>query len=110
MNYIKSLSFILFVFLFSFNAFSQTEPEEEDDEISLETSTIDNQFEYVLRKSGNFKGTNGQPYEAVKLSMLLTLRAHTIDSLKTVRKDLEDTQAIVEAQVKEISDLKKYLK
>ena len=105
MNYIKSLSFILFIFLFSFNSFSQTGPEE-DDELSLETGTIDNQFEYILRKSGNFKGTNGQAYEAVKLSMFLTLRSHTIDSLKTVRKDLADTQAIVETQAKEISDLK----
>ena len=38
--------------------------------------------------------------------MLLTLRAHTIDSLKTIHKDLVETQAIVNSQAKEISSLK----
>ncbi|SFZ92208.1 hypothetical protein SAMN05428642_102590 [Flaviramulus basaltis] len=105
MNSIKSVIFILFICLFTTNTFSQITDTEED-VLSLNSGTIDNQFEYVLKKSGNFRGTNGQMYEAVKLNMLLTLRAHTIDSLKTVYKDLANTQAIVKTQKKEITDLK----
>ena len=96
------------LFLCGFNTLhAQTEPsDEEEDELSINNSTIDNQFEYVLRKSGNFKGTNGQMYEAVNKNMFLTLKAHTIDSLKTIRKDLSDTEAIVNTQAKEINELK----
>lgn len=104
MNPIKSAIFLIFTCLFTLHSFSQTN--NDDDILSLQNGTIDNQFEYVLKKSGNFRGTNGQMYEAVNLGMLLTLRAHTIDSLKTVHKDLADTQAVVKAQAKEIADLK----
>ena len=104
MNPIKALFFIVFTCLISFSSFSQKK--QDDDKLSLYKGTIDNQFEYILRKSGNFKGTNGQPYEAVKRSMFLALRAHTLDSLKTVHKNLAETQAVVKTQAKEISDLK----
>jgi hypothetical protein len=85
---------------------AQIETNEEEDELSLNNSTINNQFEYVLQKSGDFKGVNGQMYEAVKRNMLTTLQAHTNDTLKTIRKDLSDTQAIVTSQSQEINDLK----
>lgn len=104
MNSSKSLLFIVFTLLFTLTSFSQNTSEE--DILSLNSGTIDNQFEYILKKSGNFKGTNGQAYEAVKRSMFLTLRAHTMDSLKTVHKNLSETQAVVKTQAKEISDLK----
>ena len=105
MNSIKPLVFLLFFCLFTITSFSQANNNDEDP-LSLNSGTIDNQFEYLLRKSGNFRGTNGQMYEAVKLNMLLTLRAHTIDSLKTIHKNLADTKAIVNSQTKEINDLK----
>lgn len=104
MNSFKFL-IILSISIFCTTISAQTGNPEED-KLSLNSGTIDNQFEYILRKSGNFKGTNGQPYEAVKRSMFLTLRAHTIDSLKTIHKDLTETQAIVNSQAKEISTLK----
>ncbi len=103
MNPIKQVSLIAF-FLISTVCFSQTQPEE--DKLSLNSGTINNQFEYVLKKSGNFKGTNGQAYEAVKRSMFLTLRNHTIDSLKTLKTKLENSKNSVETQQKEINDLK----
>jgi len=94
------------VMLFSFNSLNAQTATAEDDGLSLDKSTIENQFEYVLKKSGNFKGTNGQRYEAVNRNMFLTLKAHTIDSLNTVHKSLADTEAIVTTQAKEINDLK----
>lgn len=105
MNTFKFLAIALFTVCSMQSIYAQTETEE-DDELSLDNSTINNQFEYVLKKSGNFKGVNGQKYEAVKRSMITTLQAHTNDTLRTIRKDLADTQAIVASQSKEINDLK----
>ena len=73
---------------------------------SLNEGSINDQFEFILRKSGNFKGTTGQQYEAVNRNMLLTLQAHTIDSLKTIQGTLDSTRNTVETQQKEINDLK----
>ncbi|GGG42720.1 tRNA (guanine-N1)-methyltransferase [Bizionia arctica] len=96
--------------LSSFNTLNaQTDTDEEEDKLSLNNSTINNQFEYVLQKSGDFRGTNGQMYEAVKRSMITTLQAHTNDSLKTIRENLADTKAIVINQATEITDLKSNL-
>lgn len=98
---------ITLILLCSFNTLqAQTKTSDEDDKLSLDNSTINNQFEYVLQKSGDFRGTNGSMYEAVKRSMLTTLQAHTNDTLKTLRKDLADTQAMVKTQANEISELK----
>jgi hypothetical protein len=98
---------ITLILLSSFNTLqAQTETTDEDDKLSLDNSTINNQFEYVLKKSGDFRGTNGSMYEAVKRSMLTTLQSHTNDSLNTIRKNLADTQLIVETQAKEITELK----
>ena len=107
MNLIKSLLLIVFTCFLSLNSFSQVK--QDDDQLSLYKGTIDSQFEYILKKSGNFKGTNGQAYEAVKRSMFLALRAHTLDSLKTVHKNLAATKAVVKTQAKEILDLKSNL-
>lgn len=106
MNSIKYLTALITIFLLSFSSFSQTTPKEEIETLSLNKGTISSQFEYIFKKSGNFKGTNGQAYEAVKQSWLYTLKAHTLDSLKTVHKNLNDTRAVVENQAKEITDLK----
>ena len=48
-------------------------------------------------------------YEAVKRNMFLTLKAHTIDSLKTIQEKLGSLNNTVEAQLKEIDGLKSSL-
>ena len=62
---------VLLIVTFSFqNIYSQTntaQPQEE--QLSLNSGSIDSQFEYIFKKSGNFKGVNGQKYEAVKYRM-----------------------------------------
>ena len=77
--------------------------------MSLNSGNIDSQFEYIFIKSGNFKGTNGQKYEAVKFSSLLTLKANVLDSLKTTYAKLDSSQKIVNNQAKEIDGLKTQL-
>lgn len=88
----------------------QTLTAQEDDNLSLNDGTIDNQFEYILKKSGNFRGTNGLMYEAVKRNDLLTLKSNTIDSLKTTYAKLNSSEKTVDSQRKEIEDLENELK
>lgn len=105
----KFLAKVTVVLIVTFNLqtlTAQTQQDDADDELSLDSGNIDSQFEYVFRKSGNFKGTNGQPYEAVKQAWLLKLKANVLDSLKTTYKDLADSEATVANQAKEIDDLK----
>jgi septal ring factor EnvC (AmiA/AmiB activator) len=99
MNSSKSLILLVFTLLFTFSSFSQNTLEEE--KLSLSSGSIDNQFEYVIRKSNKY-----QEYKVVKKTWLYTLKAHTLDSLKAVHKNLAETQAVVKNQAKEISDLK----
>jgi len=74
---------------------------DESDKLSLNSGTIDNQFEYVIRRSNSW-----QDYKTVKKTWLYALKAHTIDSLNAVHKELRDTQVVVTNQAKEIEDLK----
>jgi septal ring factor EnvC (AmiA/AmiB activator) len=76
---------------------------------SINEGSIDDQFEFLLKKSGNFKGTDGQSYEAVNRSMILALRAHTIDSINALEKQLQDAKAIVDQQSGQINDLESNL-
>jgi len=106
MNSIKHITLLTFIFSFSFSAVAQTKIEK--DKLSLNSSTIDNQFEYVIQKSYTYRG-NGKVYKNVERHLLYTLKAHTLDSLKAVHQNLSDTQAVVDTQAKEITDLKSNL-
>ena len=100
-------SILTFLIAFAFNTINAQAVQEQTQ--SINEGSINDQFEFVLRKSGNFKGTTGLAYEAVRRSMFLALQAHTIDSINTVQAKLDDTRNTVSAQQKEISDLKNNL-
>ncbi|WP_100615557.1 tRNA (guanine-N1)-methyltransferase [Confluentibacter citreus] len=102
MKCIKYLLVTAVLLTCSFTTFSQNETD--DDKLSLDEGSIDNQFEYVIRRSNNY-----QDFKVVKKDWLYKLKAHTIDSLKAVHKDLADTKILVDTQAKEISDLKSSL-
>ena len=106
MKFLAKVTVILIVTFNLQTLTTQTQQDDADEQYSLDSGNIDSQFEYVFRKSGNFKGTNGQPYEAVKQAWLLKLKANVLDSLKTTYKDLANSEATVANQVKEIDDLK----
>jgi len=108
MKFLTKISLIFLISLTFQNLTAQSQ-ENDEDQLSLNSGTIDSQFEYVFRKSGNFKGTNGQKYEAVKFSSLLTLKAHVLDSLKTTYTKLANSEKTVENQSKEIESLKTQL-
>ncbi|NNE31389.1 MAG: tRNA (guanine-N1)-methyltransferase [Winogradskyella sp.] len=108
MKFFTKISFILIATLCFQNLTAQSESQEEET-LSLNSGTIDSQFEYIFKKSGNFRGTNGQMYEAVKRNDLYTLKAHTIDSLKTIYAKLNSSEKTVEQQQQEIKALKTQL-
>jgi len=101
MKTLKFLAFTLIVVLSTNSIYAQTNETQ-----TINDGSINDQFEYILRKSGNFKGTNGQAYEAVSRRMFLALQAHTIDSLKTIQEKLDNTRSTVETQQTEINTLK----
>jgi septal ring factor EnvC (AmiA/AmiB activator) len=76
---------------------SETQNEEK---LSLNSGTIDNQFEYVIRRSNSY-----QDFKVVKKTWLYALKAHTMDSLKALRKDLANTQSVVDRQALNIETL-----
>ncbi len=73
----------------------------QEDKLSLNSGTIDNQFEFVIRRSNSW-----QDYKTVKKTWLYALKSHTLDSLKAVHKNLADTKTVVKTQADEISGLK----
>ena len=97
MNYNKLAILLLFLLSITLST-AQVQPEEK---LSLNKSTIDNQFEYVITKSNRY-----QEYKVVKTTWLYALKAHTLDSLKAVKKQLADTKLLVDNQDKEIQVLK----
>ncbi|WP_308992153.1 tRNA (guanine-N1)-methyltransferase [Mariniflexile litorale] len=103
MNYTKPLTFL--TLLFSLAIFSQTSGSE-DDKLSLNSGTIDNQFDYVITKSNGWRDERGQSYRVIKAHWLTDLKAHTLDSLQAIRKNLVATEITVKAQTQEIADLK----
>ena len=100
----KTLKFLALTFILVLSSNSIYAQDNETQ--SLNEGSINDQFEFILRKSGNFKGTNGQQYEAVSRSMFLTLQAHTIDSLKTLQSKLDTSNNTIQTQQKEINYLK----
>lgn len=106
MKFLAKVTVILIVTFNLQTITAQTQQDDTEEQYSLDSGDINSQFEYVFRKSGNFKGTNGQPYEAVKQAWLLKLKSNVLDSLKTTYKDLANSEATVANQVKEIDDLK----
>ncbi len=96
MNSFKTLILTLFCSAFFVVSFAQ-----DDDKLSLNDGTVDNQFEYVIQKSNSY-----QDFKVIKKTWMYALKAHTMDSLNAIRKDLADTQKIVDTQAQEISELK----
>ncbi|MGM5471011.1 tRNA (guanine-N1)-methyltransferase [Flavobacteriaceae bacterium LMO-SS05] len=100
MKAIKTVLFTLLTLLCLTTAYAQEEADS-DDKLSLTEGTIDNQFEYVIRRSNSY-----QEFKVVKKNWLYELKAHTIDSLNAVHKELANTQTTVKNQSNEIGQLK----
>jgi membrane protein insertase Oxa1/YidC/SpoIIIJ len=52
----------------------------------LESGTIENQFDYILKQSTKWK-----EFQLIRKTSLLKVKDHVLDSLKTIRKDIVST-------------------
>lgn len=93
----RLLFFILFI---NIVAFSQTDSKE----LSIDKSTIDDQFEYVLKKSSNY-----QEYKVVKKTLLYTLKSHVVDSLKKGKSELATYKDLLQKKEDDFIALQKKL-
>ena len=100
MKLVKIVFFTTLTVLLSNTIYAQNN-DDEDDKLSLTEGTIDNQFEYVIRRSNSY-----QEFKVIKKTWLYELKAHTIDTLNAVHKELTDTQVKVKTQSSEIDQLK----
>ncbi|MBT8272074.1 MAG: tRNA (guanine-N1)-methyltransferase, partial [Bacteroidia bacterium] len=73
-------------------------------ELSLNEGTIDNQFEFVIRRSNSW-----QDFKVIKKNWMYTLKAHTIDSLNALHEQLDSTRNVVSQQKSEIDELRNNL-
>jgi len=100
MKFLTKVSVILLV-TFSLQTTNAQTAKAAADKLSLNSGTIDNQFEFVIRRSNSW-----QDYKTVKKTWLYALKSHTMDSLKAIHKNLADTKTIVKTQANEITSLK----
>jgi len=105
MNFTKA-TLLFFLTVFSLQLQAQTNATNPDDKLSLNSGTIDSQFQYLTKKSNGWTDERGQRYEVVRVQWISKLKKNTLDSLKAVHKSLNDTKVIVGNQEQEISKLK----
>jgi len=99
----KNFTLLSFIFL-SLTVFSQqTQPKKTDDSL-LNNSNLDDQFNFVIKKSYRYKdGRN--IYKVVKKEWLLSLQRHTIDSMKLLQKKIHTSLSTINTQKENIKNL-----
>lgn len=80
--------FILTLFIVS-GSFAGLRAQDSTAQNSLNSGTIESQFDYIYRVSNNF-----QEYEVVKKSNLEKLKSNILDSLKSMRQEVAASKAI----------------
>ena len=84
-----------------FITFAQTETTEEG---SLDSGTIDSQFEYIYSVSNNF-----QEYKVVKRTNLDQLKSNILDSMRTMRTEVGDLKGLIVSEKDSIKNLNNIL-
>ncbi|MBV1888122.1 MAG: tRNA (guanine-N1)-methyltransferase [Urechidicola sp.] len=83
--------------LFCISTFAQ---EENEPKQTLDSGTIENQFDYLIKKSNRY-----QDYKVVKRAWLDRLKRAVDDSLNVVKKELSNTKIVLKEKEVEISTL-----
>ncbi len=78
--------------------------QEDQPEASLDDGTIESQFEFLYRKSGNYNA-EGRAYEVVRRIQLDKLRGNVLDSLSEFRSKVADLNATIARHEGTIEDL-----
>lgn len=78
--------------------------QEESQELSLDKGPITNQFEFIYKKSGNYR-SEGKKYEVVRVPSLNKLRQNVLDSLKVYAVKESELKATISGHETTITDL-----
>ncbi len=93
--------------LLTFNLqFGQKEAQQE--ELSLEKGTIRNQFEYIYKKSGNYR-SEGKRYEVVRVLSMDKLRQNVLDTINVANRKAAELKATIAGHESTIASLNKKL-
>ena len=98
------LSKILISFLPIFLLSITISAQETEKEGSLNSGTIESQFEYLYQKSGRY-----EDYRVIKISQLLKFRNNVYDTLKLDRQKYLDSQRLIANQKSNIDSLNQIL-
>jgi len=66
----------------------------------IDTGSVSNQFDYLIKKSYNYKD-----YKNVKTEWILKLKANVIDSISDSRKKVTAANSTIDSQIKSIDSL-----
>jgi septal ring factor EnvC (AmiA/AmiB activator) len=106
---IKGLGILtILLALFSFQ-FQYGQQEEEEDDLSLEGGTIESQFQYLYKNSGNYNA-DGRRYEVVRIINLDKLRDNVLDSINASNANRSQLKATISGHESTISSLNEQLK
>ena len=103
---ISRILFLLAVLLTASLGYSQESEEEET--LSLESGPISSQFDYVAKKSGNYRA-DGVRYEVVKEANLYKLRGNVLDSIAAFNKKTSELNSTISEHETTITSLNKKL-
>lgn len=76
--------------------------QENNDKLSLEKGTVENQFQFVIEKSSRY-----EDFKVVKEGWLYALKAHVLDSVKSLKRDLRQSNSTIVAKQSEVDSIKK---
>jgi len=94
MKFQKTLFILLFIFAIAVNA------QENEAEQTIDSGTIENQFDYLINKSNKY-----QEYKVVKREWLYRLKKAVNDSLNLVKKELNNTTITLKEKEAKITSL-----
>lgn len=106
MNFYRIL--LLLALLLASNVQFAQNAEDEEDKLSLDEGPISNQFDYIAKRSGNYRA-DGVRYEVVKESNLFKIRKNVLDSIAAMNKKTGELKATIAEHETTITSLNKKL-
>lgn len=104
----KSFRTLFVVFFLLGIAILPAQETSKKEELSLDKGTIDSQFEFVFKKSGNYN-SEGKKYEVVRAISLDKLRKNVLDTLKGFNARATKLKATIQEHETTISSLNEKL-
>lgn len=95
-------------FILTANVQYAQDAEEEEDKLSLDEGPISDQFDYVAKRSGNYRA-DGIRYEVVKETNLFKIRKNVLDSIAAMNKKTAELKSTIAEHETTISSLNKKL-